>query len=128
MNRFGLISLLVLLSFSAVAQYRMMGGSWEMGLFVGGSNYLGDLAPDLVLPETHPAAGFFIKRNLSPFFAMGIDARYGTISGADANFESQKVRNLSFRSHILEISPRIELNFFRFRIGLGTKSFTPYIY
>ncbi len=104
------------------------GQNWEGGLFVGASNYRGELAPRVVPKESHPAVGVFVKRNLSPFFSFALSAKQGTISGDDANFDHLEKRNLSFESTITEVSAIFEFNFFPFLKGLGPDQFTPYVY
>ncbi len=106
----------------------VQGQNWEGGLFVGASNYKGDLAPNVVPGETHPAIGVFVKRNLSPFFSFALTAKQGTISGDDENFSHLEDRNLSFESNLTEVSAIIEFNFFPFLKGLGADQFTPYVY
>jgi hypothetical protein len=102
--------------------------SWEVGLFAGASNYQGDLAPDLVLSESHAALGLSLKQNISPYFAFTYNLNYGAISGNDNNFKPLAPRNLSFESNILEFSPQVEFNFFNFHLGLRPKKFTPYVF
>lgn len=117
------IILLVIVSGSIVKAQ-----NWEGGLFVGASNYRGDLAPHVAPKETHPAIGFFVKRNLSQFFSFAISAKQGTISGDDENFDHLQDRNLSFESEITEVSAIFEFNFFPFLKGLKPDQFTPYVY
>lgn len=106
----------------------VQGQNWEGGLFVGASNYKGDLAPNIAPSETHPALGVFVKRNLSPFFSFALTAKQGTISGNDENFSHLEDRNLSFESNITEVSTILEFNFFPFLKGLEPDQFTPYVY
>lgn len=102
--------------------------NWEGGLFMGASNYRGDMAPRVAPKESHPAIGVFVKRNLSQFFSFSVSAKQGRISGDDDNFDHLEGRNLSFRSDITEISAVFEFNFFPFLKGLKPDQFTPYVY
>lgn len=101
---------------------------WEAGLIVGGSNYQGDLSPQLVVKETHLATSIFVKKNLSQFFSTSWVFTKATISGNDANFDFLASRNLSFQSSITELSWQLEFNFFPFSIGLHPNNFTPFVY
>jgi hypothetical protein len=101
---------------------------WEGGLFLGASNYRGDMAPYMVPGETHPAIGVFVKRNLSEFFSFNVSAKQGKISGDDANYDHLESRGLSFESNITEVSAVVEFNFFPFLKGLEPDQFTPYVY
>ncbi len=83
----------------------------EIGLFLGASNYHGDLADEIVLSETHASAGIFYRHNFNKFWAYKPMLSYMRISGSDENFEEYRLRNLSFRSDIFELSNTLELNF-----------------
>ncbi len=101
---------------------------FEIGVFGGISNYQGDMAPDIVWKESHPAFGACLKYNMSPYFSLRFDGNYGMISGNDTNNASTKLRNLSFSTKIYELSGQLEFNFFRFAQGLRAKKFTPYVF
>lgn len=99
---------------------------WEVGFQTGISNYLGDLAPQLTLRESHNAGGMFIKKNANPFISHTYSIIQGSISGNDKNFNHLEERNLSFYSTITELSYLFEFNFFPFGVGLHPNKFTPY--
>ncbi|MBL6962508.1 MAG: hypothetical protein ISR55_01670 [Bacteroidetes bacterium] len=99
---------------------------WEVGFQMGGTNYLGDLAPEIVLSETNMASGLFFKKNVNPFLSHAFGIMQGQISAHDNNFKHLEVRNLSFSSSILEFSYLFEFNFFPFGLGLHPNKFTPY--
>jgi hypothetical protein len=101
---------------------------WEIGLFLGASNYYGDLAPNIVVGETKGAIGGMLKKDLSEYFAYSLNLNYGVISGNDNDFEHLKARNIHFKSEILEISPQLEFNFFRFGTSPRAHHFTPYVF
>ena len=83
----------------------------EIGLFGGASNYHGDLASEIVLGETHPSGGVFYRYNFDQFWAYRPMLSFMTISGSDENYDEYRLRNLSFKSNIIELSNTIELNF-----------------
>jgi hypothetical protein len=100
----------------------------DVGVLLGAANYLGDLAPDLVINETRPAGGIFVRNRLSKFFALKHSLIYGRIKGDDANFEFNKLRNLSFRSDIFEVSSVVEFNYVPFGTEILTEKFTTYAF
>lgn len=102
--------------------------TWEVGLHLGASNYLGDLAPRLVLGETREMLGIQVKKNYSGYFSLAGNLVYGQISGNDQNFEQNAIRNLSFRSRVIELSLQYEFNFQKYLIGLRSKNFSPYTF
>lgn len=83
----------------------------EAGFFGGASNYHGDLADEIVLSETHASGGIFYRYNFDEFWAYRPKLSIMTISGSDQNFEEYRLRNLSFKSNIIEFSNTLELNF-----------------
>ena len=117
-----MIILLLLLPFVSYAQ------KWEIGFHTGGTNYMGDLAPNIVFSETNYAFGAFIKKNINPFISNSLAFTKGMISGSDLNFPFLRERNLSFFSEITEFAYIFEFNFFRFAIGLHPNKFTPYTF
>ncbi|MDQ3071687.1 MAG: DUF6089 family protein [Bacteroidota bacterium] len=100
----------------------------EIGLFAGGANYKGDLAPNIIAKTTGPAIGLVYKWNLNDFVAFGLHGTFGVITAADSNTEHLKPRNLSFRSSVIEFSPQFEFNFFRFGNKPNAKKMTPYLF
>lgn len=108
---------------------KVFGQTHEFGIQVGASNYLGDLAPSFALDATHEHVGLFYKKNRgSGFVAWKHGLSYGRISGSDANFKANNLRNLDFRTMLLEFSTQFEFNFQKFFIGLRAEKFTPYAF
>lgn len=90
---------------------RFRNGITELGLLLGGSNYFGDLAPEIKWKETHPAAGLYFRYNHSSYFSSRYQFAMCKISGNDGNFNSNKYRSLQFESNIYELSYILEFNF-----------------
>lgn len=91
--------------------------SMEAGMFIGVSNYLGDLQQvRFEKDELHLAMGAFIRANLSRHFAVKAHFYKGHISGTDEHYEGLLVRerNLHFRSPLYEIGLQGELTFLNF--------------
>jgi hypothetical protein len=105
-----LVTLALLLSVSAFSQ-RFRNGINEMGILVGGGNYFGDLAPEIVLKETHPALGLFYKYHHSRYYTSRYQFAYTKVSGNDKNFAANSYRSLSFESNIFELGYSGEFNF-----------------
>ncbi|HCS19783.1 MAG TPA: hypothetical protein DIW47_04325 [Bacteroidetes bacterium] len=116
-----LVFLFFLQSF-AQAQY------WEAGGFIGGSNYNGDLARHVVLPETNLSFGAFGKYNMSEYVSWRFGVNYAKVSGGDYNFENYQYRNLSFFSHLWELDNRLEFNFVRFGTGVLAKRSSSFLF
>jgi hypothetical protein len=121
-----LIIVFFALPLGAVAQHQDR--TWEIPFFLGGSNYLGDLAPDISPKETRVVLGAGIKRNFNGYFSASLMLNFGFIGAKDADFKSLAPRNLEFESQIFEIGPQFEFNFFRLSNSYKGNRFSPYLY
>jgi hypothetical protein len=115
-----LFSLLICASLHAQAQ------NWEGGIMIGGSNYHGDLAYNIVPNETHFAQGVHVRYNFTPYWSYRPSVVHAKISGSDANFEDFRLRNLSFESEIWEVNNVLEFNFLPFGSRILSKDFSSY--
>lgn len=100
----------------------------EIGGMLGASNYWGDVAPTMVLKETHVAYGFYARLNISSSFAFTAAINNCTVSGDDKNFAYNKLRNINFTTPITEYSGVIEFNFLPFGVDVLDKKFSPYVF
>ena len=107
---------------------------FELGVTVGGSNYLGDLTPSgfyTSLGEINLSFGAFARYNILGWVAIRGGVNYGKIAASDAkaNNGSQRVfRNLSFRSNIFEVALTAEINILRYEAYNLKRPFSPYIF
>lgn len=115
-----LLIVVALLSLEAHSQ-RFRNGISEIGFFLGGGNYFGDLAPEIVWKETHPAIGILYKYHHTKYYSSRYQFLYTTISGNDQNFKANAYRNLSFQNEIFEIGYTGEFNFIPFGINRNQK-------
>lgn len=100
----------------------------ELGLFLGGSYYLGDLNPKKHFLLTGPAIGGLYRYNLNPRFTLKNNIYVGLIRGDDKISKSNENRNLNFTSPIGELSIQMEFNFFPYVTGHKKYKFSPYIF
>lgn len=124
------ISLLIILS--VIIQHesfsqKFRNGVDEFGLMIGGSNYFGDIAPEIKLKETHLALGFLYKHHHSSYFSSRYQFAYGRISGDDKNFTSNAYRNINFYSDIFELGYNLEFNFLPYGINVHEKDKSPFV-
>ncbi len=96
----------------------------QVGILTGTSNYYGDLSESSgsfiqkytpVNKTTTVSKGFFIRNQISDKWAYRINITYGKLVGDDrlSNSEEHKMRNLHFRSYILEYAFLPEFTFFK---------------
>ena len=111
-----------------LSQGQIRNRATELGLTLGFSNYQGDVAPDWRWENCRPAFGVSLKRTTTPYFAYSLGLNYGEVRSEDRLFRGNNLRNLSFKSPVLEFTFQPEFNFFPFAIGNNKRSYTPYIY
>lgn len=102
----------------------------EVGLFIGGAYYLGDLNPHKQFYMTQPAAGVFYRFTPNYRYAFRGGFNFGTIMGDDSQSDDpdQLQRNLNFKSNIIEANVIAEFNFLEYRISNDKHKFSPYIF
>jgi hypothetical protein len=124
MPKFVAFLFLLFLSFNLQAQ------TWEVGGFVGGAGYMGDLNQNNPLKISGVSAGVFIKRNFDGYLSAKLQYNFGQIAGADSTSSNLQTRqrNLSFQTQLNELSVIGEFNFFKYIPEAGQNRFTPYIY
>jgi len=106
--------------------------SGEVGIFLGGSYYTGDLNPSGHFNRfTRPAVGVLYRLNFNPRMSVKAIISYGTITADDAyaKEESQRNRNLSFKSKLYELAVEGEFNFLPYATGSKKLAITtPYVF
>ena len=101
----------------------------EIGVFLGGSNYVGDVGKTTYIAPNEPAFGILYKWNKSPRHAWRIGYTQSTISANDRDSEeaSRSLRGYHFENSIKELSLALEFNFFDFNLHTLDQKFTPYV-
>lgn len=100
----------------------------EVGVFGGGSYYIGDLNPGKHFMLIKPAFGGFVRHNFNERIAIKGAVSVGSVSGDDAISKYNLDRNLNFTSTVTDISTTFEINFFEYFIGSLRHFLTPYMY
>lgn len=103
--------------------------STEVGIGVGGSQYFGDLNDRYGFKTINLAGGVYARKHLNKYISVKAGAYYTQVAYSDKfnKDEYQKMRNLDFRSTIVEVSAQAEFNFFKFVTGDPYHRFTPYL-
>ncbi|MCP4552173.1 MAG: hypothetical protein GY834_09085 [Bacteroidetes bacterium] len=119
-----LIMILLLLKVSAYSQSMGI----EVGLFAGGSYYLGDINPGVHFQQTRSAGGVIARYNIDMRWSVRMSALVGQVKAADEISQAVNNRDLAFESMITDISSVVEFNFFPFINGSPQNYMTPYIF
>jgi len=124
MNRVFILLFFIISSLTAKAQIN------EVGIFVGGSNYIGDIGPTTYIAPQDLAIGVLYKWNKSTRHSFRFSYTYAKISSDDLDSDAanRKDRGYSFENTINEFSAGIEFNFFDFNLHQLDTQMTPYIF
>ena len=103
----------------------------EIGVFLGGSNFIGDVGKTNYISPNELAIGILYKWNKSPRHSYRFSYTQSKISGNDLDSEvpGRNQRGYKFENNIKEISAGLEFNFFDFNLHeILKKKITPYVY
>lgn len=133
MKKICYLALSLLFTFNANAVEKKKGSSLDFGLYLGGSNYWGDLTKDFqpLWSKTKVAGGLLCRYNISPYITFKGSALYGQIQGSDKNYSYDAYRtrrNLSFKSDIVEFSAQIEWNILGYENTRTSYGWSPYLF
>nr|WP_321237596.1 DUF6089 family protein [uncultured Psychroserpens sp.] len=103
---------------------------YEVGVFAGGSNFIGDVGSTTYIAPNAPALGLMLKWNRSPRHSWRVSIIYSDLKGNDSKSDDprRKQRGYSFDSNLLEISAGMEFTFVDFDLHESGIKFTPYIF
>jgi hypothetical protein len=119
------ILLIIFISISSIS----LGQMYEAGIFIGGSNYVGDIGPTNYINPSKIAGAAFIKYNLNPRIALRATYSYLPIKAndLDADTDFRRDRGMNFSNTINELAVGLEYNFYEYDISSDDKTWTPYI-
>ena len=102
---------------------------WEIGGWLGISNYFGDLNTSISITDPGPAFGLVARYNFNVRTCIKMSLNFGFIYADDSdsrnNFEMD--RNLSFQTHLFDFSGQLEFNFMPYFHGSHDSYFSPYV-
>ena len=101
----------------------------EVGIFGGGSYYIGDLNPVKPFQNTQLSYGLLARYSLDTRWAFRVAVVHGKITG-DASNGTPNIRNeaISFYNTLTDISGVVEFNFIPYFVGSQHHRISPYIY
>lgn len=121
---------LLLFSFLTLASSLSAQYYWDVGVRLGGANYLGemggqdqprrDFVYDMKPGQTNLMSGAFVRYKLNRLLSFELGFNYGRIQGADSlsSYGPRVARNLSFRNDIKELSLKTQVFFYNvFDVG-----------
>ncbi|MBS7787381.1 hypothetical protein KIH23_08735 [Flavobacterium sp. CYK-55] len=124
MKRFWVYIFCICLATGAQAQIH------EIGVFMGGSNFIGDVgATDYIKPK-EPAYGIMYRWNKSPRHSWRFSYIQSNLAAddADSEIEARQERNYHFNNLVREFSAGLEFDFFNFDMHDSKPQATPYVH
>ena len=102
----------------------------ELGVFVGGSNYIGDVGKEIYLSPNDMALGVLYKWNKSTRHSWRFSYNMASIKAKDieSNASNRKNRGFEIKNNIKEIAAGLEFNFLDFDLHQSDFAITPYVY
>lgn len=102
----------------------------EVGVFIGGSNYIGDVGSTTYISPNEPAIGILYKWNKSPRHSYRFSYTQSKISANDLDSKepSRNQRGYRFENNIKEVSLGLEFNFFDFNLHEVKRKISPYVF
>jgi hypothetical protein len=102
----------------------------EAGIFIGGSNYIGDIGrTNYIYPNSFAIGGIY-KWNMHPNFSLRATYTYSKLTADDSASSNsfRKSRDLSFSNDIHELVAGIEYHFFKYNLSKTGHTHTPYLF
>ena len=108
----------------------------EIGIFAGGSNYIGDVGPTTYISpfsynaSTNYVGGVIFRKNFNERISARAKFNYSKIGSSDnwpQTAEYRQQRGKYFKNTIVEIGLGIDFNFFKFDVYESSLQMTPYI-
>jgi len=102
---------------------------YEAGVFLGGSNYIGDIGSEFYIKPNKIAIGGIAKFNYTPRITFRATGLYTRLQANDSQAQSafRQSRGLQFKNTILEGSIGVEFSFFKYSLSKTGFTQTPYI-
>ena len=121
----------VFVSFTSI----FLGQLHEVGLTIGGTNYVGDIGRNYYFYPNRLAGGLTYKYNWNPRIALRATYSLLPITGndadADTGFRRDRLdasgKTYKFSNNINELAVGIEYNFYEYDLSSYDKTWTPYL-
>ncbi len=121
---------IVVISLMLICSTKAFSQRFEVGPFVGGANYIGDVGNTTYIRPQNPVFGGLFKWNQSTRYAYRFSILFAEIEADDArsNDTRRQQRGYSFSNNITEASLGLEFNFWDWDLHSHTYQSTPYLY
>lgn len=104
---------------------------YEVGLFAGGSNLIGDVGSTRYVAPNQPAFGGILKWNRSPRHSWRVSLIYSQLEARDSKSDDPRRIERGYvysNNSFLEVSAGMEFTFIDFNLHHNGNKSTPYLY
>ena len=124
MNRLSLFVVLLCIHLHSSGQFH------EVGAFLGGGNYIGDIGGTYYVSPENPAFGFVYKWNRTTRYSLRANAMIMNIKKSDYSpFDMARFnRRYRFENQVTEFSVGAEINYYDFNLHGNDKKIAPYLF
>ncbi len=121
---------LILILFSVCFVQKAQSQIYEVGFFLGASNFIGDVGSTKYIAPKSPAFGGVLKWNRSPRHSFRLTAIFSQLKGVDGDSSDPRrvERNYEFQNNIFEVSAGMEFTLFDWNLHAEVPKSTPYLY
>lgn len=104
--------------------------TYEIGGFIGGANYIGDVGKTQIINPNNLVIGGLVKWNRSPRHSFRASINFGKITANDLDSKDERriQRGYSFTNNIKEFGLGMEFTFWEYNTHSGQPIHTPYLY
>ena len=97
----------------------LLGQLHEVGISLGGSNYVGDIGVNYYISPNKPAGALFYKYNWNPRIALRATYSYLPIYGDDLDADTgyRERRGINFSNTVNELAVGFEFNFYEYDLS-----------
>lgn len=120
----------IVLLLISIAPFMVQSQTYEIGAFIGGANYIGDVGNTSYISPNTTAFGALFKWNRSARHAFRGSITRASIEGNDADADDvrRRQRGYNFKNSVTELSVGLEYTFWDFNMYGGQPVSTPYLY
>lgn len=103
---------------------------YEVGFFLGTSNFIGDVGDTRYIAPQKPAGGLMLKWNRSKRHSFRASVLFTELEGQDKDSDDprRQARDYMFKNSIIEISAGMEFTFLDFDLQSQDSQMTPYLF
>lgn len=121
---------IILMFFSAFFVANTHAQIYEVGFFLGGSNFIGEVGSTKYIAPKNLAGGLMLRWNRSPRHSFRASVLFTDLSGDDSRSDDPRriARDYDFKNTIVEFSAGMEFTFLDFDTNKLDHQWTPYLY